>query len=192
MSGLTRSSFVLSTLLLPTLFGITGCMLLQSDQTYSHKHSHEHAYNYGHSHEHTHSDSSHHGIVVPLFSGQQHKGFAEIKLHDDKGDLELWLTKDKTGGNPFELPLNSEIVVSFQKLDTQAVLRIRNSEQNEDEEGNGNIRDNKTNYFIFPGDTGVDASFLTGKKFSTETVISFEVNGVTYTTNTFKLQPHTH
>jgi len=188
MSGITKSAFMLS--LLTT---ITGCALTQGDNSYSHKHSHEHAYSYGHTHEHSHSDSSHHGIVVPLFSGQQHKGFAEIKLHDDKGDLELWLTKDKTAGSSFDLPLNSEIVVTFPKLNPQVVtLRIRNNEQNEDEEGNGNIRENKTNYFIFPGDTGVDASFLTGKEFSTNTVVSFVVDGITYTSNTFKLQPHTH
>lgn len=188
MSALTKSVSLLS-----LLFLMTGCMLKQGDHSYSHEHSHEHAYDYGHTHEHTHSGSSHHGIVVPLFSDQQHVGYAEIKLHDDKGDLELWLTKNKTKGTPIDLPLDSNITVSFQKLDTKAVaLRIRNLEKNEDEDGKGNIRDNKTNYFIFPGDTGADATFLIGKGFSTETVISFEVDGVRYTTNTFELQPHTH
>lgn len=188
MSGFTKSAFLLS-----LLFIITGCTLPKINQNYSHEHAHEHADSYGHTHEHTHSDSSHHGIVVPLFSAQQHVGFAEIKLHDDKGDLELWLTLDKNKGTPFDLALDSNITVSFQKLDTKKVaLRIRNIEKNEDEDGKGNIRDNKTNYFIFPGDTGADATFLIGKGFSTETVISFEVDGVRYTTNTFKLQPHTH
>lgn len=188
MSALTKSVFLLA-----LLFSIAGCTLKQGGSTYSHEHSHDHVYNYGHTHEHTHSGSSHHGIVVPLFSAQQPIGFAEIKLHDDKGDLELWLTKDKTGSSPFDLPLNSEIAVSFEQLDTQSVaLRIRNIDKNEDEDGKGNIRNKKTNYFIFPGETGADATFLIGKGFSTETIISFVVDGVTYTTNTFKLQPHTH
>ncbi len=180
MSGFTKPALLLS-----LLFIIAGCVQQQGGHTYSYGHTHGH----GDSHSHT----LHDGIVVPLFSAQQHVGFAELKLHDDKGDLELWLTKDEAGGNPFDLPLNSEIAVSLSKPGTKSVaLRVRNIEMNEDEEGKGNIRDSKTNYFIFPGDTGADAAFLMGKDFASETVISFVVGGVRYTTGTFKLRPHTH
>ena len=178
MSRLTRLGFFLS-----LLFIIAGCA--QQHGSY--------AYNHGHTHGHGHTHTLHDGIVVPLFSAQQPVGFAELKLHDDKGDLELWLAKDNAGGNPFDLPLNSEITVSFIKLDTKtATLQVRNIEKNEDEDGKGNIRGSKTNYFIFPGDTGADATFLTGKEFASEVVISFVVDGVIYTTETFKLRPHTH
>ena len=142
-----------------------------------------------HGHEHT----PHDGVVVPFRSGPSQAGFLELKLHDDKGDLELWLTKDKAGDSPFDLPLDSMVTVSFPQLGGKAVeLKIRNDKQNEDEDGKGNIRNNKTNYFIFPGDTKADASFLVGKGFVAEVVISFASDGVTYSTAPFKLSPHSH
>ena len=33
-------------------------------------------------------------------------------------------------------------------------LRVRNATKNEDEDGTANVRAGKTNYFIFPGETG--------------------------------------
>ena len=176
MSVLTKPGLLLS-----LVFIIAGCVPQQGSQTYNH--------GYAHGHNHT----LHDGIVVPLFSAQQRVGFAEFKLHDDKGDLELWLTKDAAGGNPLDLPLNSEITVLLPELGTKAVaLRVRNIEQNEDEDGKGNIRGSKTNYFIFPGDTGADATFLMGKGFVANTAISFVAGGVRYTTEAFKLRPHIH
>lgn len=128
-------------------------------------HGHSHADTHGHGHEH----SLHHGTVTAFHSdqaqaGQLPTGFAELKLHDDKGDLELWLTEDTTGQKPFDIPLDSLVNVSFLSLDGKMVeLKIRNSEKNEDEDGKGNIRGEVTNYFIFPGESGADASFLLGK-----------------------------
>ncbi len=200
MSGFTKEGLLFS-----FVFAVSGCVHQQANQTNSHNHEHSHdhgseshgysSHSHSHSHEHgdTHGSALHHGIVVPLFSAQQQVGFAELKLHDDKGDLELWVTKDEVGSNPIDLPLNAQIAVAFPQLATQQVtLRVRNMAQNEDEDGKANIRANKTNYFIFPGDTGADASFLMGKAFSAETVISFEVGGVTYSTAAFTLRPHTH
>ena len=113
-----------------------------------------------HGHEHT----SHLGVVVPFLSGQQQVGFAELKLHDDKGDLELWLTKDKAGTEPFDMSLGSSVSVVFTKMDQKIVqLKVRNSTKNEDEAGVGNIRSNATNYFIFPGETGGMPHSLLGK-----------------------------
>lgn len=166
--------------LLSLLITVAGC---------SHQHGdHDHGYNHDHSHVHT----RHHGISVPLFSGQQRVAFAELKLHDDKGDLELWLTMDEIGGKPFDLLLDSDITVSFPKLAKEVTLKVRNRENNEDEGGKGNIRDGKTNYFIFPGETVANAVFLTGKDFSSEAVISFVADGVKYSAEPFMLRPHTH
>ncbi|VGO15874.1 hypothetical protein PDESU_04461 [Pontiella desulfatans] len=143
----------------------------------------------GHGHDHT----PHDGIIVPFRTGQSQAGFLELKLHDDKGDLELWLTKDKAGATPFDLPLDSMVAVLFPQLGGKTVeLQVRNDQQNEDEDGKGNIRNKKTNYFIFPGDTKADASFLVGKDFVAEVVISFASEGITHTTAPFKLSPHSH
>ena len=145
---------------------------------------HDHDHGDAHGHDHT----PHHGIVVPLESG-----FAELKLHDDKGDLELWLTRDEAGSKPLDLPLDAEISVTFPDLDQKQVsLQVRNREKNEDEDGKANLRSGKTNYFIFPGDTGADASFLLGKDFVSEAVIKVSADGKTYETAPFELRPHTH
>ena len=145
-----------------------------------------------HHHHHGHGHSPHHGIVQAFESGGKQAGFAELKLHDDKGDLELWLTKDQAGKLPYDLPLNSVVTVDFPKLGKAVKLQVRNTRKNEDEDGKGNIRAGKTNYFIFPGDTGVDPAFLVGKDFSSKVVVSFSNDGEPCATKTFKLQPHTH
>lgn len=146
-----------------------------------------------HADEHTHTP--HVGIMVPFFAvgTEKQQGFAELKLHDDKGDLELWLTRDSSGILPFDLSLDSVITVAFADLNNKQVsLKVRNSHTNEDEDGKGNIRNNKTQYFIFPGDSGADASFLVGKGFVATVTISFSSNGVSYITKPFELSPHTH
>ncbi len=172
-----------SVLLLSIVSVATGCANHYANQTVSQ----ESMYDHGHSH------TLHDGVVVPLLVANKRVGFAELKLHDDKGDLELWITTDKAGSQPLDLPIDSEIHVSFPRLAVKSVdLRVRNTLRNEDEDGKGNIRGTGTNYFIFPGDSGADASFLTGKSFMTDAEISFVRDGVRYTTDTFTLKPHVH
>lgn len=85
------------------------------------------------------------------------------------------------------------LTVTFPELSNKTVeLQVRNAEKNEDEDGQANIRESKTNYFIFPGDTGADPSFLLGKAFSSKAVVSFTVDGKQFSTEPFVLFPHTH
>ena len=166
-----------------------------------HGHSHNHGSHSHGSHSHGHSDHSHgehlrtphDGVLTPLFdSTSQQVGHVELKLHDDKGDLELWLTA-LPSSTPFDIPLGSKIKVTFIDLENKEVLlKPRNKVNNEDENGNGNIRNDKTNYFIFPGDTKESASFLVGKSFSSKVLVSFVVNGQLFKTTSFVLKPHTH
>jgi hypothetical protein len=110
---------------------------------------------HGHGHEHT---TSHDGVVAALKgkSGEE-VGFVELKLHDDKGDLELWLGKDRQMKEPLNLPADSKINVSFKDVPGKtATLTVRNNEKNEDEDGNANLRNGMTNYFVFPGSSGQD------------------------------------
>lgn len=144
-------------------------------------------------HDADHVHTPHLGVMAPFSDGEQTLGVAELKLHDDKGDLELWLTRDEEGTQPFDLPLDSVITVTFPGLDNKAVeLRVRNRERNEDEDGKGNIRDGATNYFIFPGDSGEDASFLQGKTFAADVTVSFAGEEREWTTPVFELRPHVH
>ena len=140
-----------------------------------------------------HAHGSHNGIVVPIASDGEDIGFAELKLHDDKGDLEFWLTTDAAGTEPLDVPMDTAVTVTFPEMDGQAVeLAIRNDRQNEDESGTPTLRDDKTNYFIFPGDTGADASFLQGSDVATMVVIAIDSGEMQATTAPFQLSPHTH
>jgi hypothetical protein len=146
----------------------------------------------GHGHE--HGDSPHHGVVA-AFHGPDGKeaGHVELKLHDDKGDLELWIARDAKIAQPFDLPLDAAIRVVFIDHGSREVtLAVRDKDRNEDEDGTANIRDGRTNYFIFPGDSGQDATWLKGKEFQSIVTAAFEHDGRTYTSEEFVLVPHTH
>ena len=47
-------------------------------------------------------------FIVFGADGQQ-VGTAEIKLHDDAGDLEVWLTRGGHGGDPWRLPVGQTL-----------------------------------------------------------------------------------
>ncbi len=175
---------LLSSLCLAAVVALTAC----SEHTTEDGEAENHEVN-----DHGHDHAPHMGMMVPFTAGQVQAGFAEIKLHDDKGDLELWISKDAAGEQAMDFPLNTIVTVTFPKLDYKMInLKIRNAEKNEDEDGNGNIRDGKTNYFIFPGDSGADASFLMGKDFVADAIISFDAGGRAFSTKSFPLSPHIH
>lgn len=147
----------------------------------------------GHGHE--HGESPHDGIVAMFRgpNGTAEAGHLELKLHDDKGDLELWLAKDAKLSDPLDLPLDARIKVTFIDHDNREVtLAVRNKNKNEDEDGKPNIRNGQTNYFIFPGDSGKDAKWLQGKQFQSIVKVTFERDGKTYVSEEFVLVPHSH
>ncbi len=151
----------------------------------------------GDDHGHAHADhpSTPHEGVVAAFKDADGKpaGFLELKLHDDKGDLELWLAADEKIAQPFDASLDTKVQVKFiDKAGKTVELAPRNRNQNEDEDGHPNVRDGKTNYFIFPGETGQDAAWLMGAEFQSMVTATFAVDGKTYTSQGFLLVPHTH
>lgn len=156
--------------------------------TYTPKCSYE-----GHDHD-GHGDTGPQDGMVAAFSGPSGEaGFLELKLHDDKGDLELWIASNEDITNPMDLPLGSKITVTFtQPKATTVVLQARNQDKNEDEDGKANNRDGKTNYFIFPGDTGADAAWLMGKSFEGQVTVTFSHGDKEFTTAAFELIPHSH
>ncbi|MHC4829888.1 MAG: hypothetical protein ACYTFT_05975 [Planctomycetota bacterium] len=147
----------------------------------------------GHGHE--HEETPHSGVVSP-FLGASSKvlGHLELKLHDDKGDLELWLAHDADFDKPFDLPLTTSIRVQFIDLEGREIeLRPRNNDKNEDEDGNPNVREGRTNYFVFPGGTGADSTWLMGVGFNSLVTISFtQADGTTCRSEEFMLTPHVH
>jgi len=168
---------------------LTGCSNKSEPQDEAPAPSAEH----DHQEEHDHDHAPHHGIMVPMLSNGIPVAYAEVKLHDDKGDIEVWLTADEAGTQPFDLPLDARIDLITSKLEPAGVvLKVRNTTQNEDENGNPTIRNNQTNYFIFPGDTGEDASRFKGKEFVTPAQVRFYVQGALVITKEFELRPHVH
>ncbi len=144
----------------------------------------------GHGHE--HHDGPHGGIPA-MFTGGAISGHLELKLHADKGDLELWLGVDDKLSKPFDLPLTSGVEVEFVDIDGRKIaLRARNQAKNEDEDGNANVRDGKTNYFVYPSGDGEDASWLKGETFQSIAIARFQSNGVEFTSEEFVLKPHVH
>ncbi|MFT4512268.1 MAG: hypothetical protein ACI91B_000957, partial [Planctomycetota bacterium] len=78
----------------------------------------------GHGHEHI--EGPHHGLPA-TFAGGEQRGHLELKLHDDKGDLELWLSRDAKLSQPFDLPIDSTIEIEFIDFEGKKVtLRARN------------------------------------------------------------------
>merc|ERR1712032_49195 len=133
------------------------------------------------------------GISAVLEADGKHVGFIELKLHDDAGDLELWLCADGAMSQPLDFPIDTVITATFPTYDNRSVqLRVRNNDQNEDEDGKPNMRGGKTNYFIFPGESGQDPSFLIGESFRSTTTVEFTSAGKKYIAPPFILVPHSH
>lgn len=74
----------------------------------------------------------------------------------------------------------------------KVTLRPRNQTNNEDEDGNPNVRDGKTNCFIFPSQDGEDASWLMGKESQSIVIVRFSRGGQSHVSEEFVLKPHVH
>lgn len=129
------------------------------------------------------------GFLHPLFDGQGTQvGTIEIKLHDDAGDIEVWVTRGGHGGEAWRLSIDTILSLTFPALGKNVDLAVRDRERNEDESGNSTIQDGATDYFIFPGETGADAAWLMGEDFVAKAELRFEE----FTTGFFVLRPHVH
>ena len=129
------------------------------------------------------------GFLFPVFGveGKQ-TGTIEIKLHDDAGDLEVWLKRGGYEGEPWRLPLETTLTLDFPSEGKKVTLAVRDLERNEDESGESTIFEGVTDYFVFPAETGIDASWLMGPDFAAKVELSF----AGATTGSFVLRPHVH
>ncbi len=144
----------------------------------------------GHGHEHAHGP---HGGVIARFAGAGTNGHLELKLHDDKGDLELWLGKDDKLTESFDLPLAATVEVEFIDVKGRKVsLRARNQTKNEDEDGKPNVRAGRTNYFVYPGASGEDSAWLRGKEFQSIVIVRFQAGETAFVSEELVLKPHVH
>ena len=129
------------------------------------------------------------GFLFPIFdNNKEQTGTVEIKLHDDAGDLEVWLKSGGYEGDPWRLPTNTMLTLNFPALNKSVTLAVRDQDRNEDESGASTIIEGNTNYFVFPGSTDEDASWLMGADFAAKVELRFEEA----TTGSFVLRPHIH
>lgn len=129
------------------------------------------------------------GFLHPVFDAEGSQvGIAELKLHDDAGDIEVWLTRGGHGGDPWRLPVDTTLALDFPALEREVTLAVRDPERNEDESGAVTVQDGATAYFVFPGESGADASWLMGEDFAAKS----ELRVAGGTTGTFVLRPHVH
>jgi len=145
------------------------------------------------------------GILAVFKKPDAPPGYLELKLHGDAGDLELylydsfpiskWASRGPAGNpDPFDVPKDTVIRLTFPSHEGKAIeLRVRNEEKNEDEEGTANMRCGRTNYFIFPGESGQDPEWLVGETVTSwrgVVMAAFEADGKSYTCDPFVLVPH--
>ena len=129
------------------------------------------------------------GFLFPIFdNNKEQTGTVEIKLHDDAGDLEVWLKSGGYEGDPWRLPTDTTLTLNFPALNKSVTLAVRDQDRNEDESGASTIIEGNTNYFVFPGSTDEDASWLMGADFAAKVELRFEEA----TTGSFVLRPHIH
>ena len=129
------------------------------------------------------------GFLFPVFgTDSKQVGTAEIKLHDDAGDIEVWLMQGGYDGQPWRILSRTTLTLSFPELGKKIELAVRDHIQNKDESGSATLVDGKTNYFVFPGASGMDPAWLMGGNFAAKAELSFLIN----TTGPFVLRPHVH
>lgn len=122
-----------------------------------------------------------------------------LRLHDDLGDIELWVYA-VDGRSPAHLPLDTSPRITFfgrgaNGADRVVALKVRDEETNPDEDGQANVRDGSTHYFIYPfedGENPEDNAWLCGKDFECEVQVEFNLDGATWVGERFTLVPHTH
>jgi signal transduction histidine kinase len=143
-----------------------------------------------------HSHGPHHGNLTRLSNSGKKLCYVEIKLrnnNNDKADIELWTSHDKDFTQPFGLPLDSVIRLDFLGEYSRSIeLKVRDTVKNVDQYGHSNIHNSQASYFIFPGQTAVDTSWLAGFDFRAPIRAQITHDGKTYNSNTFVLIPHNH
>ncbi len=115
---------------------------------------------------------------------------AEVVLRDDEGDMECRLFEDQHGNEPFGIPISPSLTTLFLQPEQRAAnLQVRNTVINEDENGVPNIRGEKTDYSIYPGESGEERKWLAGSDFTGWMSIFFSANGTTHSSDVFRLIP---
>jgi hypothetical protein len=112
-------------------------------------------------------------------------GWAEVKLHGDAGDLELWLARDIRIASPLAVPVAAVAKLELAGPGKTVELRARDAAANKDERGRVTVAEGRTHYLVFPGETDADASWLKGEDFRSRAKLSVE--GLTAE---FDLKPH--
>ncbi|MFM1848928.1 MAG: hypothetical protein RL417_2402 [Pseudomonadota bacterium] len=134
----------------------------------------------------------HGGVIARCKSEDEKPIYAEIKLHDDKGDIELWLAQSADFKTSLLLPVATRLSLTFREHPKTIALAVRDEKSNKDEDGVSHLKDGGTDYFVFPGETGADAAWLQGGEFIDEAALSIEGAALGVSCPVITVVPHTH
>lgn len=123
------------------------------------------------------SEGPNQGLLNPVFGAADGKqvGTAEVRLDAETGHLQVWLTRGGRGGEPWLLPVDTTLELSFPILERSVTLAVQASEADAE----------TTSTFVFPGEADADTSWLTGIQF----MEAAEMRFTDATTASFVLRP---
>lgn len=134
----------------------------------------------------------HGGVVAGCASPRQGGLFAEVKLHDDKGDIEVWFGEDGDFKKPYLIDPRAKVSLRFYERSRSIDLAVRDLTSNNDETGVSRLKNGLSDYFIFPGESGSDATWLSGGEFIDEVTLTLQKSDETVHCETVTLVPHVH
>jgi hypothetical protein len=134
---------------------------------------------------------AHGGVLAPFTVGTR-RGFIELKFDPNTAELELWIANDHAIKRPIYLPADAEVMVSLEAPAHHLRLVLRDRERNEDFNGTPNMRDGKTYYFTFPGDSDEESSWLMDDEIDTPATVTFVIDGEPVVVGPFRLVKEQH
>ena len=129
----------------------------------------------------------HGGVLTAVVVADAPCGFLEACLDGATGALEMYLTD--LDHAPLRVAQNAFFAVKVPKFGRAVKLGLREPTENRDGSGTVTMVDGRTNYFVFPGTTGSDASWLTGLDWRASVEVRARADGRVIEAKPFVLVP---
>ena len=133
------------------------------------------------------------GLLAPFHDAAgEEAGRIEWKLDTKTGRIEAWILTGGGDGEPFEIPVDARLTLTFHDLDRSLDLVVKDPQANVDSDGYATVRDGRTNYFVYPVEATDGPAWLKDAAFASEVSATFIRDGIRYTGALFTLMPFDH